>query len=182
MEDSLFYNCKIDIRKGLVDTKRRKQHPGSKNKHTGYLSVMLKPKEEKAFVPVYMHRLIWEQANQCRVPAGFQVHHIDANKENNSIFNLSLVTQRLNNWFAAQTRDYKKVYESRKRNGFKAKVTAICLDDGSEQNFDSMRQAAKAFDRNVSTVSAICNNLRYCTTITFKRKQYKFQRLKKCPA
>ena len=185
MNDSIFYNCKVNIRTGLITTKRRTDHPGSKNKCTGYHTAMLQSKGEKHYAPYYMHRVIWEEANQCRIPKGFHVHHIDSNKSNNSIMNLSLVTQRLNNWYAAQNRDYKAIYETRKRNGFKAKIVATCAEkDGSETKlqFDSMSKCAKHFNKNVSVISNIVNHKGYCTAITLNDRVYKFCRLKNVTA
>ena len=182
MEDSLFYNCKVDIRKGLVTTKRKTDHPGSKNKCTGYHTVMLQAKGEKHYAPYYMHRVIWEEANQCRIPPGFHVHHINSDKSYNSIMNLSLVTQRLNNWYAAQNRDYKAIYETRKRNGFKAKIVATCTEDETELHFDSMNKCARHFNKNVSVISNIVNGKGYCTSITLNDKTYKFCRFKNATA
>ena len=181
MNDSIFYNCKIDIKKGLVTTKRRTNHAGSINKKTGYHTVMLQAKGEKHYAPYYLHRVVWEEANQCRIPKGFHVHHLDSNKSYNSIMNLALVTQRLNNWYAAQNRDYKAIYETRKRNGFKAKIVATCSEeDGTETklHFDSMSKCAKHFNKNVSVISNIVNNKGYCTQITLNDRVYKFCRLK----
>ena len=182
MEQSLYYNCKIDISLGVVTTKRKKNHPGSTNKTTGYMVAMLQKIGEKLYAPYYMHRIIWEQANRCKIPEGFHVHHIDSNKQNNSIFNLALVTQRLNNWYAAQNRDYKKIYQTRKANGFKAKITASCLEhDGTttELFFDSMRKCAQHFNKNVSTISNIVNKKKYFTKVMLNGRIYTFSRTSK---
>jgi hypothetical protein len=37
------------------------------------------------------HNIIWEE-NYGTIPIGYQIHHIDLNKENNTITNLMLVT------------------------------------------------------------------------------------------
>ena len=179
MEPSLYYNCQIDISRGLVTTKRKTQHPGCVNKASGYMTVMLQKKGDKLYAPYYVHRIIWEQANQCPIPAGFHVHHIDANRKNNSIYNLSLVTQRLNNWFAAKNRDYKKIYQARKARGFKAKITACTVDEKGKKtklHFDSMRQCASHFNKNVSTISNIVNKKKYFTTVDLNGKTYNFER------
>jgi hypothetical protein len=39
---------------------------------------------------VYLHRVIWEEANGP-IPAGFDVHHVDGNTTNNEISNLALM-------------------------------------------------------------------------------------------
>lgn len=45
-----------------------------------------------------LHRVIWECVNG-EIPEGMQVNHIDENKNNNSIFNLNLMTcKENNNW------------------------------------------------------------------------------------
>ena len=38
------------------------------------------------------HRFVYEAVNQTIIPPGLQVNHIDSNRQNNSIVNLSLVT------------------------------------------------------------------------------------------
>ena len=40
---------------------------------------------------ILMHRYVWEFYN-CKIPKGYEVHHIDGNKANNSIDNLKLVS------------------------------------------------------------------------------------------
>ena len=39
---------------------------------------------------ILMHRYVWEFYN-CKIPKGYEVHHIDGNKANNDISNLKLV-------------------------------------------------------------------------------------------
>lgn len=41
---------------------------------------------------ITMHRYVWEYYNG-KIPNGYEVHHIDFNKENNSISNLELLTK-----------------------------------------------------------------------------------------
>jgi len=40
---------------------------------------------------ILMHRYVWEFYN-CKIPKGYEVHHIDGDKSNNSIYNLMLVS------------------------------------------------------------------------------------------
>ena len=40
-----------------------------------------------------MHVIVWEYSNG-KVPKGFHIHHIDKNKSNNEIKNLSLISSR----------------------------------------------------------------------------------------
>lgn len=48
------------------------------------------------------HRLIWTVVNG-EIPEGMQVNHIDENKENNSIFNLNLMTNYENAHWGTRT-------------------------------------------------------------------------------
>jgi len=171
---SLDFQCSADITEGFITTLRKKKNFGSRNKTTGYHSVMLKEINSKFFAPYYVHRIIWETANGTRIPAGFHVHHIDSNKSNNSIMNLSLVSCKLNNWFAAKNRDYKAIFEKRKKNGFKVKVTSKCGKE--EQQFKSMRQAALFFGVNVSTISGILAGKKYYNSVKKDGKEYSFVR------
>lgn len=43
--------------------------------------------------PKRMHIYVWEKHNG-KIPKGYQIHHIDGDKENNSIENLQLVTPK----------------------------------------------------------------------------------------
>ena len=63
----------------------------------GYINVILCD-DEKNKVRFSLHRLIWTVVNG-EIPKGLQINHIDENKYNNSISNLSLVTPSENvNW------------------------------------------------------------------------------------
>lgn len=39
-----------------------------------------------------LHDVIWEYENRMRVPEGYVIHHIDFNKSNNNISNLTLIS------------------------------------------------------------------------------------------
>ncbi len=53
-----------------------------------------------------VHRLVYE-SYYGEIPKGLQVHHMDENKQNNSINNLKLVTQRENNHLSRNSLGYK---------------------------------------------------------------------------
>lgn len=53
------------------------------------------------------HRLVWEAFNG-KIPAGFEINHIDVDKHNNSLDNLELVTHVEN------VRKYWKIRKNRK--------------------------------------------------------------------
>lgn len=41
-----------------------------------------------------LHRLIWEDFYDCKVPKGYVIHHQDGNKTNNCILNLQLMSEK----------------------------------------------------------------------------------------
>ena len=175
--DSSRFQCKANITDGYLVTKNKPFNYGAKNQVTGYHVVNLKEKGSRFFAPYYIHRVIWEEANGCRVPDGFVVHHQDGNRSNNKITNLSACTQKLNNWFAAKNRDYKKIYEKRKRNGFKVRVTATDPEEKTI-HFPSMSQCAKFMGCNPGTISNILANRKYYDSFTKDNVKYTFSRTK----
>jgi len=55
---------------------------------TGYKTKQLNKK------PILEHHLIWLKYNKkSKIPEGYVIHHIDRNKQNNSIENLQLMTK-----------------------------------------------------------------------------------------
>lgn len=99
-----------------VPEKILKQH---KNKR-GYYSVMLsKDGVERRF---YIHRLVWETF-KSEIPDGYEINHLDENKNNNALSNLSLVTHKENeNWGTKRYRQAitqsKTVYQYDLNNNF----------------------------------------------------------------
>lgn len=81
MIDERFPQWDIDVEKGTVYSLKFKRFIGSKINKYGYVNVNIYP----------LHRLIWMVANQCDIPEGYDVHHIDGNPSNNSIHNLDLI-------------------------------------------------------------------------------------------
>lgn len=67
----------------------------------GYLQVGLSKEGERNFYMV--HRLIYE-AFKGRIPEGFEINHIDENKENNNLNNLNLMTRTENNNYGTRTK------------------------------------------------------------------------------
>ena len=55
----------------------------------GYLRVSYRINKNKT-KSIFIHILIWECVNG-KVPEGYDVHHIDGNRQNNSIHNLELI-------------------------------------------------------------------------------------------
>lgn len=86
MVDERFPNWDVDVERGTVYSfayNKNKELKGRQN--NGYVILY----DGKKFI--LLHRLIWMVANQCDIPNGYHVHHIDGNPLNNSIYNLELV-------------------------------------------------------------------------------------------
>ncbi len=177
MQDCKFYEARVNTSTGAFETKRIKENHGNRNKSTGYWSILLKYKGCKGFVTEYMHRAIFQEATGLIIPTGWQIHHRDGNKSNNTIDNLCMCTARFNNMEAAKTRDYAQVYRSRKKNGFKQKVKAI--SENSEEEFPSLNQCSKALGVRVSRISSIVNGGPYQKAFSkTMNKKYTFVRIK----
>lgn len=84
-----YSNYEIDIEKGTIYSKKRKCYMGHINKDNGYISVTLHNDsgEQKT---IKVHRIIWETANG-EIPKGYDIHHKDKNRTNNSISNLEMI-------------------------------------------------------------------------------------------
>lgn len=71
----------IDVEKGTVYSFYYKKYVGHINKLHKYVYVGNKK----------LHHIIWECING-EIPKGYEIHHIDGNKENNSIYNLEMLS------------------------------------------------------------------------------------------
>ena len=84
------YNYYIN-KKGEVFKDNKKLSPA--NNGLGYLDIkLLKNGKRKHH---YVHRLVWETFNGD-IPQGYEINHIDHNKQNNTLENLELVTRSVN--------------------------------------------------------------------------------------
>lgn len=90
---------------GQVWSYKRNKFIGTKGKN-GYWKVTLWTDNnvKKSWL---LHRLVWFSVNGI-IPEGLEINHNDENKNNNSIFNLSLVTRGQNiNWGTRNVRTAK---------------------------------------------------------------------------
>ena len=88
MIDDRFPNWLIDIEKGTIYSLKHKRYIGSIDKD-GYVQIT----PPKGYKHKGLHRIIWVIVNGD-IPEGYDVHHIDGNKLNNSIYNLELVEHK----------------------------------------------------------------------------------------
>lgn len=80
----------------------------------GYLQVTLGKSTKRKLI----HRAVWEAFNGS-IPEGLQINHLDENKHNNSLSNLSLVTPRENmNWGSRPEKQAKPLLQYDKNGNF----------------------------------------------------------------
>ena len=64
----------------------------------GYKRVALTDNEGNSKM-YHLHRVVYEAVTSSPIPEGYEINHIDENKENNTIANLEIVTHKDNiNW------------------------------------------------------------------------------------
>lgn len=80
-----FPNWLIDVEKGTIYSLYYKKYIGSIGKD-GYVFVT----KQKGYKHRGLHQYIWMCVNGD-IPEGYDIHHIDGNKQNNSIYNLELI-------------------------------------------------------------------------------------------
>lgn len=91
-----FSNYEIYPNEGKVWSYKKKRFIGSKNPKGYYMVTMYDDEGNKTHRNLY--RVIWECVNG-EIPEGYEVNHIDENRENNAIQNLNLLTHKDNvNW------------------------------------------------------------------------------------
>lgn len=90
MIDERFPNWEINIEKGTIYSLKNKRYIGYID-NNGYVKVC----PPKGYKPCRLHQYIWMAANGCDIPNDYDVHHIDGNKLNNSIYNLELVEHKI---------------------------------------------------------------------------------------
>lgn len=84
-----FPNWLIDVEEGKIWSKRYKKFIGSTDKKDNYVKVQ----PPKGYKHCKFHQYIWICVNGD-IPKGYDIHHIDGNKQNNSIYNLELVEHK----------------------------------------------------------------------------------------
>lgn len=143
MIDKRFPYWDVDVENGTIFNLRLKRYVGSKQKN-GYWYIS---NSKRASL---VHRLIWMVANGCDIPEGYEIHHIDGNKDNNCISNLELVTKKehlscihikeKHHWFGRQHSKYSKDKMSNSRTD-KIKVCQYTLDGVLLKIWDSAMEA-----------------------------------------
>lgn len=169
----------VDVEEGKIWSKKLKRYIGGKHKD-GYIICSTG----------MLHRVIWMCVNGD-IPEGYEIHHKDHNRQNNSIYNLELIEQfkhksehQKGKIITNETR--KKQSEARKfvimpkdsdnklsyANKYGIKIEQYSLDNVLVKTYSSFREIERnGFDRR--HVNKICENKnKYKTHKGFKWKYY----------
>ena len=84
-----FPNWLVDVEEGKIWSKKLKRYIGTIDKK-GYVHV----KPPKGYKHAGFHQYIWMCVNGD-IPNGYDIHHIDHNPSNNSIYNLEIVERHV---------------------------------------------------------------------------------------
>lgn len=109
----------------------------------GYLKCWVNGREKM------LHECIWEQYHNCKKPNGFQIHHIDGNKQNNSIENLELVSGSI----------HRRVHANWVRDSNGMFIAKPCTKCNRILSFDNFYER-----RGYGTPSALCKQCHVRTT------------------
>ena len=95
----------------------------------------------------YSHRFIWESINQQIIPDGYQIHHINNDKQDNSIDNLELVTRQKNMLYANNERCGKKNQSPQNvsSNMSKTRASALSRVPNTEKQMKARGRRPSAF-------------------------------------
>ena len=164
MVDSRFPNWNVNVEKGEIYSLYCDKYIGSVNKK-GYVQIS----PPKGYKHKGLHQYIWMTANGCDIPEGYDVHHIDHNPLNNSIYNLELIEQHKHRSehnkgkiLSEETR--KKISESNKGKIFSEEhirklskqVMQLTLEGELVKIWDSTRECYRnGFDN--GNISRCCN-------------------------
>ncbi len=106
MIDERFPNWDIDVENGTVYNYKLNRYIGRKIGNYIMIGNYL------------LHRVIWMVANGCNIPEGYEIHHIDHNTMNNSIYNLEMIDGI----------KHRQIHTKTFTNEYKIKMSKICKD------------------------------------------------------
>lgn len=155
-----YSNYEIDIENGTIYSLKRKCFMGHINKNDGYVSVTLHNDngEQKT---IKLHRIIWETANGS-IPNGYDIHHKDHNRTNNSISNLEMIHQ-------SEHRGNHIKGENNPNYGNFKKVECVSLSGEVIKTYNSLKET-KLDGFTPSAISHTCNG----DSNTYKGYKWRF--------
>lgn len=120
-------------------------------RNDGYLNVRLKCIDGKQRI-FYLHRALWYLV-YGPIPEGYEINHLDENKQNNRLSNLSLTSHVENCNYATRN----------ERVAAKQSKAVVALDNEGNvvHEFPSTMEAERQMGFKHQNVSACCNNCYY---------------------
>lgn len=135
----------------------------------GYLTTTFRLNNIKQIIR--LHQIIWVVANRCDIPVdengnSYHIHHIDGNKQNNSIYNLELLSHKEHNEKHKIKQPLtKEVKDKIKQNSpLKKKVGQYTLDGKLIKIWESTREIERCLGFNHCGISSCCINRKYHKT------------------
>ena len=142
----------------------------------GYMKCLVRKNDQMLRI-YYVHRFVWECFNGA-IPRGKVIDHINDIKDDNSLSNLQLLSQKENNKKAAKDRDYSFVANNHTNKKF---VKAINCSNNEVTYFNSMYAIQQYLGINAGIVKMVCEGINHCKTGISKKNgiSYKFEYVKK---
>lgn len=156
-----FPNWLVDVEEGKIWSKKKNKYFDNVG-NKGYIVVNIL--HEKQYC---VHRIIWECVNG-EIPNGYDVHHIDENKQNNSIYNLELVEHGKHKTL------HQTGKESKLKNKLNTKSSKPLFQIDKETNevineYPSVSEVERILGYNISPICRCCRGER-ATAYGFKWK------------
>ncbi len=165
--DSVFWNSKVDTKKGFFETPKIARNRGNVHPITGYRIISLKLKDGKQ-KNEYLHRAIWMAHYKKKIPKGLQIMHQNHNRQDCRISNLKLGTPSENTLASVQNRP-----RFRTRTQYRNKCRAQS-PSGKIHTFASVAECSRVLGLSSSTVSKALRKEPYCiNALTADKKKYK---------
>ena len=120
----------------------------------------------KKYKYYYVHRLVWE-AFMGSIPEGLQINHLNENKADNRLENLSLCTPKENTNYGTRN----------KRAGEKHCKRIQMLDKNNNilKTFNSLKEAAQFLNKNKTTASSVISKCLHGKIKSAYRYKWKFE-------
>jgi hypothetical protein len=168
LSNSVFWASKANTKEGFFETPKIAKNRGNVHPITGYRIIGLKQKKNGQFKNEYLHRAIWMAYHKKQIPKGFQIMHMNHNREDCRISNLQLGTPSENTLASVPNRS-----RFRKRTHYRNKCRAQS-PSGKIHTFASVAECSRVLGLSSSTVSKALRNEPYCiNALTADKKKYK---------